>query len=250
MKNERNCERNALLWVAAILFVAPILVRAAEPLTVGDAMAASYAPVVRVVDTVSSLGPMAPKTQTVTIEDLVRYHGHPCDGLVVAAAGIAFGLQTLFPGEIVDRTDLVVAVNRSPCYGDVAEYMTGARLRYGSLTIDPKLGDRWILYRRSTDQTVSVHLRAGVKPAELADLEKQLRRAACPEDLMTKVQTIQKDFAIHTLSAPPGEIFALDPLSEFPYPVGTPRPDSAKARCGQEKNRVPDPDVTTEEGVE
>jgi hypothetical protein len=68
------------------------------PLTLAEAAAMPYAPVVKVVDTVSSLGPLATEPQVVTLADLVRDHGHPCDGLLVAAAGIAAvqGLQRRF----------------------------------------------------------------------------------------------------------------------------------------------------------
>lgn len=41
---------------------------------------------VRVLDTESSLGPMAKTPQEVTLADLVRFHGHPCDGLVACVS--------------------------------------------------------------------------------------------------------------------------------------------------------------------
>lgn len=207
----------------------------APTLTVGEVTAAPYAPVVHVLDTESSLGPLAEAPQQVTLPDLVRYHGHPCDGLVVAAAGMAYGLRFLFPDGVVDRTDLEAAVNRSACYGDVAAYLTGARHRYGTLTVDPNLGDEWILHRVSTGRTVRVRLRPGIKPAELPDLETRLKAAACPADLMAKVQGVQRDYALKALSRPPEEVFEVTELPRFPYPHGTPRPDAAKARCGQPK---------------
>jgi len=201
------------------------------PLTVREVMAAPHAPVLEVVDTVSSLGPLAARPQTITIADLVRFHGHPCDGLVAAAAGMAYGLQRLFPGGIVDRTDLAVTVNRSACYGDVAAYLTGARHRYGSLVIDPKLGDEWILRRRSTGTAVRVRLRPGVKPAEIPALEKRLRHADCPADLIARVQQLQRSFALAVVSKPPAEVFEIstfEPADGFP---GTPRPDALKRGC-------------------
>ncbi len=123
------------------------------PLRTGDLLRTPFAPVVRVLDSESSLGPLAREPQTVTFEDLVRYHGHPCDGLAVAAAGIAFGLTRLFPGGLVERTDLASAVNASACYGDLASYLTGTRFRYGSLVIDRSLGDEWVLACRSSQRS-------------------------------------------------------------------------------------------------
>ncbi len=230
--------------LTVVLLAAPPLTGAGPvpdgPLTVAEVMAAPHPPVVQVVDTASSLGPLAREPRTVTLEDLVRYHGHPCDGLVVAAVGIARGLEALFPGGVVDRTDLEVAVNRSACYGDVAAYLTGARHRYGTLVVDPKLGDEWILHRRSTGATVRVRLRDGVKPAALPRLEAELRSAGCPAPLVARVQAIQRSYALAVLSRPAGELFLLERLDRFPYPHGRPRPDAAKASCppgavGQEK---------------
>ncbi|RMF86982.1 MAG: hypothetical protein D6739_02405, partial [Nitrospirae bacterium] len=181
---------------------------------------APYAPVVAVVDTVSSLGPRAREPQKITLQDLVRFHGHPCDGLVVAAAGIAYGLQALFPRGVVDRTDLAVAVNRSACYGDVAAYLTGARHRYGSLVVDPSLGDTWILTRRSTGRTVRVALRPGVKPQRLRRAEASLRRGGCEPAAIAEVQELQRHFALAVLSQPPGAVFVRESLPRFPYPTG------------------------------
>lgn len=203
----------------------------AGPLTVAEAMVAPRAPLVRVVDTESSLGPLAGTPRTVTLEDLVRYHGHPCDGLVVAAVGLAHGLAVLFPEGVVDRTDLEVAVNGSACYGDVAAYLTGARHRYGTLVVDPKLGDEWILHRRSTGATLRVRLRDGVKPAALPRLEAELRAADCPAGLVAEVQAIQRSYALAVLSRPAGELFTVKRLDRYPYADGQRRPDAAKASC-------------------
>ncbi|GAB4242037.1 MAG: hypothetical protein Kow00109_17670 [Acidobacteriota bacterium] len=201
---------------------------------VEELVKAPYAPKVLVVDTVSSLGPLARDFQEVTLLDLVRFHGHACDGLVAAAVGLAYGLRQLFPTGPVDRTDLEVAVNASACYGDVAAYLTGARHRYGTLHVDPQLGDEWILRRRSTDQTVRVRLKDGVKPAELPALEATLRGEECPAELIERVQRIQTEFARRLVQLPPDELFVLEFPANFPYPPGPPRPDTVKARCPQQ----------------
>ncbi len=200
---------------------APLSVLCAEP----------YAPVVRVLDTESSLGPLAAEPMTVTLRDLVRYHGHPCDGLVAASAGIAYGLRTLFPGGVVDRTDVVAAVNASPCYGDAAAYLTGARARYHTLIVDRDLGDTWILHRRSTGGTVAVSLKKGVKPDTLPALEEKLRSEGCDRTLIRKVQTLQITYSERVLSTPPKDVFDLKPLPSFPYEFGPVRADAAKAGC-------------------
>ncbi len=221
--------------VAAVVFALCTAVVAGAgdpgPLTLQEALAAPFVPTLEVVDTISSLGPLAATPQTVTLEDLVRFHGHPCDGLVVAAAGMAYGLRQLFPNGVVDRTDLEAAVNNSACYGDAAAYLTGARHRYGSLVVDPKLGDEWILHRLSTGGTVRVRLHEGVKPRELPQLEAELRAAGCSQRLIVRVQAVQRDYALRVLSQPPSAVFTVETLGSFPYPHGRSRPDTAKAPC-------------------
>ena len=213
-------------------FLAAGAALAQAPLDTAALAAARFAPVVRVVDTVSSLGPLATVPQTVTLVDLVRYHGHPCDGLVVAAAGVAYGLARLFPDGVVDRTDLVAATNASPCYGDATAYLTGARARYGTLVVDKGLGDVWILHRRSTGATVRVNLKPGIKPAALPGLESELRSRGCDRPLMARVAALQEELIRRVLAADPAGVFTVAALPAFPYPIAAPRADTLKAGCG------------------
>ncbi|GAB4134141.1 MAG: hypothetical protein Kow001_25730 [Acidobacteriota bacterium] len=193
--------------------------------------AAPFAPRTAVIDTVSGLAPLAREPRSVDLRDLVRFHGHACDGLVAAAAGLAYGLRPLFPTGPADRTDLEVAVNESACYGDVAAYLTGARHRYGTLHVDPSLGDEWLLRRRSNGQTLRIRLREGVKPQELPELEQTLRAQECPAELILRVRRLQSEFALRLVNEPPEALFALEFPATFPYPEGRTRPDTVKAHC-------------------
>ena len=186
---------------------------------------------VRALDTESSLGPMSKATQDVTLGDLVRFHGHPCDGLVAAAEGITLGLKTLFPEGAVDRTDVAAATNASPCYSDVAAYLTGARTIYGTLEIDKTLGDEWFLLRRSTGRAVRVRLKPGVKPAEIPAMEQALRNEGCDKPLMGRLQVLQMEFIHRLLASPPRSLYDVEAIPAFPYAVTGERPDAAKARC-------------------
>ena len=199
--------------------------------TMQELQKATYAPVVRVVDTVSSLGPLNREPQAITLEDLVKYHGHPCDGLVIAAAGISHGLRSLFPQGTVDRTDVVAACNASCCYGDVAAFYTGARARYGTLVIDKSLGDEWILHRRTAGKTLRVVLRPGIKPPGLVELEARFRGMGCDPEMTLRVRHLQDQAARAVLAVPPEKAFDTAPLASFPYPIAPVRADAVKAAC-------------------
>lgn len=227
-------------WAGAVasLTVAAMALLAAAPAKKQAAYAplterASSEVLVRVLDTESSLGPLSVTPQAVTLADLIRFHGHPCDGLIASAKGITLGLQALFPGGIVDRTDVAAATNASPCYSDVAAYLTGARPIYGTLVIDKGLGDEWILLRRSAGKAVRVRLKPGVKPPELPVMEARLRGEGCDATLIARVQALQLQFIHRLMASAPKSLYEVEPLPSFPYPVGGERPDAAKARCRQ-----------------
>ena len=151
-------------------------------------------------------------------------HGHPCDGLVTAACAMSVGLSQLYPNGVIDRTDACCITNNSPCYGDVAAYLTGGRIRFGTQKIDPALGNEFVLYRMSTKHAVKVSLVPGVFPRELAALENTIRRG----DFFTvadmdRCQQWQWDYARGLLQRPLRESFQVETLEAFswspdPYP--------------------------------
>lgn len=184
---------------------------------------ASYAPTFDVLDTESSLGPYAQSTKHITLKDLVKMHGHPCDGLVTAACALRLGFDRLYPDGIIDRTDTACITNNSPCYGDVASYLTGGRIRFGSQKIDADLGNEFILCRMSTGHAVRITLNPGVFPEDLLDLERKIRSGKFTAEEMRICQQRQWDCAWELLEQPLIESFTVKVLEGFiwkpdPYP--------------------------------
>ena len=186
-----------------------------------------YAPTFRVRDTESSLGPYAEQSKTITMKDLVKMHGHPCDGLITAACAMSVGLNQLYPDGVIDRTDTCCITNNSPCFGDAAAYLTGGRIRFGTQKIDPSMGIEFIVYRISTGRAVRVSARPGVFPTELAALENKIRRGDFTVADMEQCQAWQWDYARALLQKPLSESFDMEMLEGFswepdPYPhIGT-----------------------------
>ncbi|MCF7849820.1 MAG: formylmethanofuran dehydrogenase subunit E family protein [Kiritimatiellales bacterium] len=176
---------------------------------------APYAPVFQLRDTQSGLAPYADRTKTVTMKDLVKMHGHPCDGLVTAACAMKVGLDVLYPDGVVDRTDTGCITKNSPCYGDVAAYLTGGRIRFGTQKIDSSLGDEFILYRFSTGEAVRVSLKPGVFPDEVLALETKIRGGDFTDEEMRTCQQIEWDFARDLLQRPPADSFEFQALERF-----------------------------------
>jgi len=176
---------------------------------------AAFVPVFHVMDTESSLGPYASEPKTITLKDLVKMHGHPCDGLATAACAMSAGLKALYPDGIIDRTDTGCITRNSPCYGDVAAYLTGGRVRFGTQKIDPSLGDEFVLHRFSTDVTVKVSLKPGVFPAEVLALENKIRAGEFTLEEMRLCQQMEWDYARRLLNTPPDECFEVVVMNGF-----------------------------------
>ncbi|MGQ9862795.1 MAG: formylmethanofuran dehydrogenase subunit E family protein [Thiobacillaceae bacterium] len=122
---------------------------------------APHAPVFKVRDTVNKYGRYASEPKIITIKDLIKFHGHFCGGLVEGATALRVAFDRLFPDEMIDRTDLVIASNNSACGGDVAAYLTGARARFGTHLIDPKLKESdFVVKRVSTGKSMRVVINA------------------------------------------------------------------------------------------
>ncbi len=177
-----------------------------------------YSPVFEVLDTESALGRYAPMTKTITLKDLIKFHGHPCDGLIQAACALKLALDRLFPNGVIDRTDLRILSSNSPCYVDAAAYLTGGRINFGTLEIDNSLGTSWIIQVISTGKTVQVTRRPGVFPKGLEALEQKIKAGkGTPQDI-TQCRDLEWEFSRRLLSRPLEESFEVKELNNFIWP--------------------------------
>lgn len=131
-------------------------------------------PAFEVIDTRSAQGRLDPRPKTVTVADLVLFHGHACDGLVRgvwamrALADLAFGAAPF------DRSDLLVVSKNSPCLGDLAAYLTGGRARFGTHRLNATLGVGFQLKVLSTGAAWEVQEDPGFFPPLIAAWETAL----------------------------------------------------------------------------
>ena len=177
-----------------------------------------YSPEFQMLDTESALGRYAPMTKTITLKDLVKFHGHACDGLVQAAAALKIAFNELFPNGNIDRTDLRMLSKNSPCFTDVSAYLTGGRINFGTLDVDNKLGASWIVQRISDGKAVRVSRRAGVFPEELDRLEKKVKSGKASPEELTQTRDAAWAFSKNLLSHPLTESFFVEALDNFQYP--------------------------------
>ena len=175
-------------------------------------------PVFHVLDTESSLGPYAVQTKAITMKDLVKFHGHLCDGLVVASVAFQLGFSSLYPEGVIDRTDTGVITNNSPCFGDAAAYLSGGRIRFGTQKIDPELKMVFIVHRFSTGETVRVALNPGVFPAEVAEIEGRIRTGSfMPDDIDECLSGCNGTLRDTCLRYPAHEVFTVERVPDFEW---------------------------------
>jgi formylmethanofuran dehydrogenase subunit E len=185
---------------------------------------AAYNKPIVVRDTDSALGRYNLKTKEIGLKDLARVHGHMCDGLVIAFVEIRAVLSTLFPDGVVDRTEVRVVSKNGPCWADAAAFLTGARINFKTLRIDASIDSGFIIQRRSTGDTYSVHLRRGIFPAERAVLERSIRnerahgRTVSAEDIDT-VERLGDALSLRLLTVSPEELLEIKKLADYRFEV-------------------------------
>lgn len=127
-------------------------------------VAKPYSPVFEILATRGTQGRYYPYTLAVTMKDMVKFHGHDCEGLSHAAACAKVAFNILFPDGIIDRSVLWGISGTSPCWSDVVAFLTGARIQYGNLGFfkDKKYGHAIILYRQDTGVAVLATWKEGI----------------------------------------------------------------------------------------
>ncbi|MDE3740251.1 formylmethanofuran dehydrogenase subunit E family protein [Maribacter polysaccharolyticus] len=172
---------------------------------------------VTVLDTDFSKGRLTLEHQ-INLEDLERFHGHLCDGLIQGFLGIQEGLKILYPTGTIDRTNTRIVSNSSPCLTDVAIYITGGRYQYNSFYVDDTIEDGfYVLQRKDTQKAVKVQMKKGVKPSVIDELgAKAIKGALSPCDLDT-LKNLEADFSGRLLTTDPKENFIVTEIVDFKW---------------------------------
>lgn len=123
-----------------------------------------FAPVFEILATRGTQGRYYPYTYPVTLKDIIKWHGHDCEGLITAANAASVAFKILFPDGIIDRSVLKGISGESPCWSDTVAFLTGARVQYGNLGFfkDKRFGHAIVLYREDTQVAVLATWKEGI----------------------------------------------------------------------------------------
>jgi formylmethanofuran dehydrogenase subunit E len=178
-----------------------------------------YSPVFEVRDTENKYGRYAKQTKTITIKDIIKFHGHFCGGLVESAASLRVASDLLFTDRVIDRTDLQIVSNNSACGGDVAAYLTGARAQFGSHVIDNALTESEFYVRQvSTGKTVHVKLNPAVYPKEVKTQMRKIESGDFKSDDIDRFQELQWAYAKRMVNRPLAESFIVEEVKGYTWP--------------------------------
>lgn len=173
-------------------------------------------PVFKTIDTDFSKGRLR-HNQHVNIKDLEKFHGHVCDGLVVGAFAMHEAMQVLYPNQSIDRTNLRVVSNPSPCLTDVAIYLTGARYQFNTFYVETEFEGLFIIQRIDNLKTISISLNNDVKPSSIDSLGKiaiQQNLSPCDIDNLKK---LEDEFAQTIIRSDPKELYEIKVLLDFEW---------------------------------
>jgi acetolactate decarboxylase len=169
-----------------------------------------------VIDTDFSKGQLT-YIQQVRYRDLVRFHGHSCDGLLEGMQALQLGLKTLYPDGVVDRTNTRVVSKSSPCLTDAAVYLTGGRYQFGTFYVDDSIKGMYIIQRIDDGQTVMVARNQGVKPEIIDVLGKQAVAKKLNYGELRKLKKLEDDYSKKLKGTDPARNFTVMVLTDYKW---------------------------------
>lgn len=176
----------------------------------------SYKTGLRVNDTDFSKGRLG-NVQEVELQDLVKFHGHLCDGLVVANLALQQALLKLYPDGLIDRTNTRIVSKPSPCLTDAAIYLTGGRYQFNSFYVSEDIDVLFKIQRIDNGTTVSVEINKGVKPKEIGVLGAKAVKGELNPCELDGLKAMEDVFSNTLLSENPKDNFTVREITDFEW---------------------------------
>lgn len=171
-------------------------------------------PSLTVLDTDFSKGRLTHQ-QTISLDDVAKFHGHMCDGLAVGFLGLREALYQLYPDSLIDRTNTRIISKSSPCLTDIAVYLTGGRYQFNTFYVSDSIRFMYIVQRIDNGSAYGVKLKPDVKPSaidSLGNLANIGKLDACGLD---NLRQMENAFLLQLLAAIPQDIYIVEELKEL-----------------------------------
>jgi acetolactate decarboxylase len=155
--------------------------------------------------------------QNIELQDVAKFHGHLCDGLVVGWLGLQEALKILYPDSLIDRTNTRIVSKPSPCLTDIAIYLTGGRYQYNTFYVSAEIPGLFVVQRIDNGKTASVSLKKGVKPAEIDRLTKLAEKQALDPCELDNLRKLEDEFSDFLLKSSPQALFEIQEINDFQW---------------------------------
>ena len=170
----------------------------------------------RVNDTDFSKGRLG-NIQNIDLNDLVKFHGHLCDGLVVGHLALKQAMDELYPDGTIDRTNTRIVSKPSPCLTDVAIYATGGRYQFNTFYVSSDLEGLFAVQRIDTGKTISVKMNKGVKPSKIDTQGAKAVKGELSACELDTLKYLEDDFSEKLLSTDPNDNFSITEINDFKW---------------------------------
>lgn len=155
--------------------------------------------------------------QKIELDDLEKFHGHLCDGLVVGAQAMHEVLRVIYPNQPIDRTDLRVVSKSSPCLTDVAIYVSGGRYQFNTFYVDDAITSLYIVQRITDGQAYAVSLKPNVKPIAIDSLGSLAAKGLLSPCGLDSLRALEDAFTKHLLTTPSHKNYTVTKLEDFTW---------------------------------
>ena len=155
--------------------------------------------------------------QNIDLDDLVKFHGHLCDGLVVGHLALQMAMNELYPDGIIDRTNTRIVSKASPCLTDAAIYTTGGRYQFNTFYISNDMDELFTVQRMDTQRAVAVKMIKGLKPAKIDQLGALAIKGELTACDLDKLKGMEDDFTELLLSTDSIDNFTLTEVTDFKW---------------------------------
>lgn len=176
----------------------------------------------KVIDTDFSKGQLI-NIQNIRYKDLVKFHGHSCDGLLEGMQALQLGLNVLYPNGVIDRTNTCVVSKSSPCLTDAAIYLTGGRYQYNTFYVDDNISGMYIIQRIDNGKAVIVSRNENVKPVIIDILGKKAIAKELSYNQLRELKKLEDEYAKKLRKSKPQLNFTVKELNDY---VWQPRSNS------------------------
>lgn len=171
---------------------------------------------IKVNDTDFSKGRLG-NIQTINIDDVAKFHGHKCDGLVEAFLALELALNEIYPNGIVDRTNTRVISKSSPCMADVAIYLTGGRYQFNTFYIDNEIDGLFIVEKIDIEEKILVQRKENVKPQKIDELGKVAIQKKLNSCQLNKLKALEEEYSEKLLKGISSDFFDLKKVKNLEW---------------------------------